>query len=137
MVQVRSERIARLFFSFHVLVPELFFVCVCVLFVFAFECSLCAQAQGMVTREPKQEKKNQRETWKERKKGTNLVFSSFVYCFFCSFTRADFFGVGSWIPCILYSSSVCFGSIGRQLDVVPETWYRNNSMTKAKHFKEE
>ncbi|KAK3814361.1 MAG: insulin-induced protein family, partial [Benniella sp.] len=32
-----------------------------------------------------------------------------------SFTRADFFGVGSWIPCILYSSSVCFGSIGRQL----------------------
>ncbi|KAI1317095.1 Insulin-induced protein 2 protein [Mortierella claussenii] len=44
-----------------------------------------------------------------------------------SFTRADFFGVGSWIPCILYSSSVCFGSIGRQLDVVPETWYHSNN----------
>ncbi|KAF8938376.1 Insulin-induced protein 1 protein [Dissophora ornata] len=44
-----------------------------------------------------------------------------------SFTRADFFGVGSWIPCILYSSSVCFGSIGRQLDVVPATWYDSNA----------
>lgn len=43
-----------------------------------------------------------------------------------SFTRADFFGVGSWMPCILYSSSVCFGSIGRQLDVVPETWFQWN-----------
>ncbi|ORZ23825.1 insulin-induced protein-domain-containing protein [Lobosporangium transversale] len=40
-----------------------------------------------------------------------------------SFTRTDFFGIGSWIPCILYSSSVCFGSIGRQLDIVPATWY--------------
>ncbi|KAF8987982.1 Insulin-induced protein 1 protein [Haplosporangium bisporale] len=43
-----------------------------------------------------------------------------------SFTRADFFGVASWIPCILYSSSVCFGSIGRQLDVVPEAWFSNS-----------
>ncbi|KAI7821572.1 insulin-induced protein-domain-containing protein [Gamsiella multidivaricata] len=44
-----------------------------------------------------------------------------------SFTRADFYGVGSWMPCILYSSSVCFGSIGRQLDVVPATWYDSSS----------
>ncbi|KAG0305998.1 Insulin-induced protein 1 protein [Dissophora globulifera] len=53
-----------------------------------------------------------------------------------SFTRADFFGVGSWMPCILYSSSVCFGSIGRQLDVVPETWYRSNG-TDTTHRKSE
>ncbi|KAF9198754.1 Insulin-induced protein 1 protein [Haplosporangium sp. Z 27] len=45
-----------------------------------------------------------------------------------SLTRADFFGVGLWIPCILYSSSVCFGSIGRQLDVIPPTWYSSNAM---------
>ncbi|KAI9354869.1 insulin-induced protein family, partial [Zopfochytrium polystomum] len=30
-------------------------------------------------------------------------------------TQADFFGMRSWLPCILYSSCVCFGSIGRQL----------------------
>ncbi|GJJ75790.1 hypothetical protein EMPS_08148 [Entomortierella parvispora] len=53
-----------------------------------------------------------------------------------SFTRADFFGVGSWIPCILYSSSVCFGSIGRQLDVVPEAWYHQSS-TNNTHLKSE
>ncbi|KAG0248031.1 Insulin-induced protein 1 protein [Mortierella polycephala] len=53
-----------------------------------------------------------------------------------SFTRADFFGVGSWMPCILYSSSVCFGSIGRQLDVVPEAWYPCNSTTRP-HLKAE
>lgn len=53
-----------------------------------------------------------------------------------SFTRADFFGVGSWMPCILYSSSVCFGSIGRQLDVVPETWFRWNETSRA-HAKSE
>ncbi|GJJ76975.1 hypothetical protein EMPS_09334 [Entomortierella parvispora] len=52
-----------------------------------------------------------------------------------SFTRADFFGVGSWIPCILYSSSVCFGSIGRQLDVVPEAWYQQD--TTQMHLKTE
>ncbi|KAF9380719.1 Insulin-induced protein 1 protein [Mortierella sp. AD011] len=40
-----------------------------------------------------------------------------------SFTRADFFGVGLWIPCILYSSSVCFGSIGRQLEAIPPSLY--------------
>ncbi|KFH71761.1 hypothetical protein MVEG_02056 [Podila verticillata NRRL 6337] len=68
--------------------------------------------------------------------GTTVAYFLVLHGWY-SFTRADFFGVGSWIPCILYSSSVCFGSIGRQLDVVPETWYRNNSMTKAKHFKEE
>ncbi|KAF9351564.1 Insulin-induced protein 1 protein [Mortierella sp. AD094] len=45
-----------------------------------------------------------------------------------SFTRADFFGVGSWIPCILYSSSVCFGSIGRQLEAIPPAWYSLDSM---------
>ncbi|KAF9277458.1 Insulin-induced protein 2 protein [Mortierella alpina] len=53
-----------------------------------------------------------------------------------SFTKADFFGVGSWMPCILYSSSVCFGSIGRQLDVVPETWYHSNNTNRV-HLKAE
>ncbi|KAF9099504.1 Insulin-induced protein 1 protein [Mortierella sp. AD031] len=53
-----------------------------------------------------------------------------------SFTRADVFGVGSWIPCILYSSSVCFGSIGRQLDIVPEAWYSDASTTQL-HLKKE
>ncbi|KAF9913049.1 Golgi transport complex subunit 1 [Linnemannia zychae] len=52
-----------------------------------------------------------------------------------SFTRADVFGVGSWIPCILYSSSVCFGSIGRQLDVVPEAWSRKDSCINSHHYK--
>ncbi|KAJ3095819.1 Insulin-induced protein 2 protein [Phlyctochytrium planicorne] len=36
-----------------------------------------------------------------------------------SITKPDFFGVRSWFPCILYSSSICFGSIGRQLAVIP------------------
>ncbi|KAF9137171.1 Insulin-induced protein 1 protein [Mortierella sp. GBA39] len=54
-----------------------------------------------------------------------------------SFTRADVFGVGSWIPCILYSSSVCFGSIGRQLDVVPEAWYNNDDNSTRLHLKTE
>ncbi|KAG0260322.1 Insulin-induced protein 1 protein [Mortierella polycephala] len=53
------------------------------------------------------------------------------------FTSADFFGVGSWIPCILYSSSVCFGSIGRQLDVVPETWFNTNTTMTQSHLKSE
>ncbi|KAI8917414.1 insulin-induced protein-domain-containing protein [Entophlyctis helioformis] len=32
-----------------------------------------------------------------------------------SFTQADLWGVRSWFPCILYSSCVCIGAIGRQL----------------------
>ncbi|KAJ3101204.1 Insulin-induced protein 2 protein [Phlyctochytrium bullatum] len=36
-----------------------------------------------------------------------------------SITKPDFYGVRSWFPCILYSSSICFGSIGRQLAVIP------------------
>ncbi|CAG8592322.1 6219_t:CDS:2, partial [Scutellospora calospora] len=47
-----------------------------------------------------------------------------------SFTHADFFGVRSWIPCILYSSCVCFGTIGRQLMIVPEDWYDGNEQNK-------
>ncbi|KAF9580820.1 Insulin-induced protein 2 protein, partial [Lunasporangiospora selenospora] len=53
-----------------------------------------------------------------------------------SFTKTDLFGVGSWIPCILYSSSVCFGSIGRQLDVVPEAWYHSQGTNNSRvHLK--
>ncbi|KAI8997959.1 insulin-induced protein family, partial [Gaertneriomyces semiglobifer] len=39
----------------------------------------------------------------------------FVSTGFYIFTKADFFGVRSWFPCMLYSGSVLFGSIGRQL----------------------
>ncbi|KAI9208258.1 insulin-induced protein family [Polychytrium aggregatum] len=46
--------------------------------------------------------------------GTMVVFF-LVSRGFYSFTKADFFGVRSWLPCILHSSSICFGSIGRQL----------------------
>ncbi|KAF0436855.1 insulin-induced protein [Gigaspora rosea] len=48
-----------------------------------------------------------------------------------SFTHADFFGVRSWIPCILYSSCVCFGTIGRQLMIVPEEWYNKIDQNKT------
>ncbi|CAG8554893.1 1467_t:CDS:2 [Funneliformis caledonium] len=54
--------------------------------------------------------------------GTGVMYmlvSNGIY----SFTHADFFGVRSWIPCILYSSCVCFGTIGRQLMIVPEEWF--------------
>ena len=34
-----------------------------------------------------------------------------------TFTQADFFGVRSWLPCILYCGCVCFGVIGRALAV--------------------
>lgn len=40
-----------------------------------------------------------------------------------SFTKADFFGVRSWFPCLLYSGSILFGSIGRQLAIVPDDYY--------------
>ncbi|KAI8823568.1 insulin-induced protein-domain-containing protein [Fimicolochytrium jonesii] len=36
-----------------------------------------------------------------------------------SFTKADFFGVRSWFPCMLFSGAIMFGSIGRQLTIVP------------------
>ena len=29
------------------------------------------------------------------------------------FVGADFFGIRSWIPCILFSAAVCFGTLGR------------------------
>ncbi|CAG8650544.1 10907_t:CDS:2, partial [Ambispora gerdemannii] len=61
----------------------------------------------------------------------SVLFSSigtvFMYVFVSygvySFTEADFFGVRSWIPCILYASCVCFGTVGRQLMIVPEEWF--------------
>lgn len=69
--------------------------------------------------------------------GTGVMYmlvSNGIY----SFTQADFFGVRSWIPCILYSSCVCFGTIGRQLMIVPEEWFEfeekeqgNNSEVKT------
>lgn len=34
-----------------------------------------------------------------------------------SFTKADFLGVRSWFPAIMYSASICFGCMGRQLEV--------------------
>ncbi|CAG8656759.1 244_t:CDS:2, partial [Paraglomus occultum] len=43
-----------------------------------------------------------------------------------SFTQADFFGVRSWAPCILFSSCVCFGTIGRQLGIVPKELFEEN-----------
>ncbi|RKO89849.1 insulin-induced protein family, partial [Blyttiomyces helicus] len=46
--------------------------------------------------------------------GTWVVYMLVSHGFY-SFTRADFFGVRSWFPCILYASCICFGSIGRQL----------------------
>jgi len=32
-----------------------------------------------------------------------------------SFTRADFFGVRSWIPVVFFAAGVCYGTIGRKL----------------------
>ncbi|KAI8896635.1 hypothetical protein BC833DRAFT_596819 [Globomyces pollinis-pini] len=32
------------------------------------------------------------------------------------FQQQDFMGITSWFPSILYSASVCIGSIGRQLN---------------------
>lgn len=31
------------------------------------------------------------------------------------FIKADFYGIRSWLPCVLYCGCICFGSIGRQL----------------------
>ncbi|GBB95216.1 hypothetical protein RclHR1_00250014 [Rhizophagus clarus] len=61
--------------------------------------------------------------------GTGVMYmlvSNGIY----SFTHADFFGVRSWIPCILYSSCVCFGTIGRQLMIVPEEWFEQKERGK-------
>lgn len=49
-----------------------------------------------------------------------------------SFTQADFFGLRSWIPCILFSSSICFGTIGRQLAIVPEEVFKDRSFREIK-----
>ncbi|KAI9104768.1 insulin-induced protein-domain-containing protein [Phlyctochytrium arcticum] len=46
--------------------------------------------------------------------GTSVA-QSFVNSGLYSFTQADFGGVRSWFPCMLYSGSVLFGAIGRQL----------------------
>nr|CAG8567851.1 9292_t:CDS:2 [Entrophospora candida] len=53
-----------------------------------------------------------------------ILVSNGIY----SFTHADFFGVRSWIPCILYSSCVCFGAVGRQLMIVPEEWFEDDDV---------
>ncbi|CAB4485849.1 unnamed protein product [Rhizophagus irregularis] len=63
--------------------------------------------------------------------GTGVMYmlvSNGIY----SFTHADFFGVRSWIPCILYSSCVCFGTIGRQLMIVPEEWFEPEQKEQGK-----
>ena len=39
-----------------------------------------------------------------------------------AFTKADFFGVRSWLPCVLYCGGVCFGVIGRQLEWQIPSW---------------
>ncbi|KAI9292361.1 insulin-induced [Neoconidiobolus thromboides FSU 785] len=44
-----------------------------------------------------------------------LNFYFHVYLGGLRFTKADFFGVRSYIPCVLYASCICYGSIGRQL----------------------
>ncbi|KNC98365.1 uncharacterized protein SPPG_06073 [Spizellomyces punctatus DAOM BR117] len=51
------------------------------------------------------------------------VAQYFVCSGMYSFTKADFFGVRSWFPCMLYSGSVLFGSIGRQLTIVPDEYF--------------
>ncbi|TPX32422.1 hypothetical protein SmJEL517_g04463 [Synchytrium microbalum] len=52
-----------------------------------------------------------------------IIVQLFVAHGVYSYTRADFFGVRSWFPCVLYASCICFGSIGRQLSVVPDIQY--------------
>ena len=32
-----------------------------------------------------------------------------------AFMRPDFVGIQSWVPCVLFSATVCFGTIGRSL----------------------
>ncbi|TPX56888.1 hypothetical protein PhCBS80983_g04217 [Powellomyces hirtus] len=51
------------------------------------------------------------------------IAQMFVHSGMYSFTKADFFGVRSWFPCMLYSAAVMFGSIGRQLTIVPDEYY--------------
>ncbi|KAJ3147369.1 Insulin-induced protein 1 protein [Geranomyces variabilis] len=51
------------------------------------------------------------------------VAQFFVQSGMYSFTKADFFGVRSWFPCMMYSASVMFGSIGRQLTIIPNEYY--------------
>jgi hypothetical protein len=47
-----------------------------------------------------------------------------------TWTKADFFGVRSWLPCILYCAAVCFGAIGRQMELI--NVYQGNIHNKRK-----
>lgn len=47
-----------------------------------------------------------------------------------TWTKADFFGVRSWLPCILYCAAVCFGAIGRQMELIND--YQANNHNKRK-----
>ncbi|KAL1920278.1 uncharacterized protein VTP21DRAFT_1424 [Calcarisporiella thermophila] len=42
---------------------------------------------------------------------------------FYSFSRADFFGMKSWIPGLLFSGCICFATIGRMLEIIPRQLY--------------
>ncbi|KXS20067.1 hypothetical protein M427DRAFT_401290 [Gonapodya prolifera JEL478] len=39
-----------------------------------------------------------------------------------SFTHADFLSIRSTIPSIFFSACICFGSVGRNLSIVPSEW---------------
>ncbi|KAI8804180.1 insulin-induced protein-domain-containing protein [Cladochytrium replicatum] len=59
--------------------------------------------------------------------GTGVVYY-LVHHGFYTFTESDFFGMRGWMPCVLYSSCVCFGVVGRQL-AVDETPMATKSST--------
>ncbi|ORX82160.1 hypothetical protein K493DRAFT_320508 [Basidiobolus meristosporus CBS 931.73] len=39
------------------------------------------------------------------------------------FTQPDFYGLRVATPCLVYSSCICFGTLGRQIAIIPREWY--------------
>ncbi|KAJ3227425.1 Insulin-induced protein 1 protein [Clydaea vesicula] len=52
-----------------------------------------------------------------------------------TYTKADFFGVRSWLPAILYCGCVCFGAIGRQLENSDIVSKKNGLPNSTIHYK--
>ncbi|KAK9718827.1 hypothetical protein K7432_005185 [Basidiobolus ranarum] len=39
------------------------------------------------------------------------------------FTQPNFFGIRVATPCLIYTYCICFGTLGRQMAIIPKHWY--------------
>ncbi|KAK9759378.1 hypothetical protein K7432_017736 [Basidiobolus ranarum] len=58
--------------------------------------------------------------------GTLFIYAQVHYGVY-HFTNPDFYGFRAAAPCLIYSSCICFGTLGRQIAIIPKEWYMDHT----------